>query len=143
MQALLYPAYGEMMVTDVPAPSAGPGEVLVRVGACGICGSELGSFATRSTRRVPPLVMGHEFAGTVEALGDGVSALRAGDRVSILAFGFLHDGQTLTHTARIVTVDGRNVLRDAREVAGGSVTSLEWNAVVARDKRQIDRDDID
>jgi threonine dehydrogenase-like Zn-dependent dehydrogenase len=83
MQALVYPAYGELEVGEAPEPVAGPGEVLVRVGACGICGSELGSFAARSPRRVPPLVMGHEFAGTVAALGEGVSAFREGDRVVV------------------------------------------------------------
>src|SRR5947209_13420919 len=83
MQALLYPAYGEMMVSQVPAPRPGPGELLLRVGACGICGSELGSFAARSRRRVPPLVMGHEFAGTVEALGEGTTGVQVGDRVVV------------------------------------------------------------
>jgi threonine dehydrogenase-like Zn-dependent dehydrogenase len=83
MQALLYPAYGELAVREVPEPRPAPGEVLVRVGACGICGSELGSFAARSTRRVPPLVMGHEFAGTVAALGEGVSGVGVGERVVV------------------------------------------------------------
>jgi threonine dehydrogenase-like Zn-dependent dehydrogenase len=83
MQALLYPSYGELEVRDVPEPRAGPGELLVRVGACGICGSELGSFAARSRRRVPPLVMGHEFAGTVAALGEGTTGVGVGDRVVV------------------------------------------------------------
>src|SRR3954451_23052210 len=83
MQALVYPAYGEMVVQEVPEPRPAPGEVLVRVGACGICGSELGSFAAKSARRVPPLVMGHEFAGTVAALGEDVTGLREGDRVVV------------------------------------------------------------
>src|SRR5437667_10759652 len=83
MKALLYPRYGEMVVCDVPEPQPGPGEVLVQVGACGSCGSELGSFAARSARRVPPLVMGHEFAGTVAALGEGVAGLRVGERVVV------------------------------------------------------------
>ncbi len=83
MQALVYPAYGELEVRDVPEPTPGPGEVLVRVRACGICGSELGSFAARSARRVPPLVMGHEFAGTVAAIGERVVGLQEGDRVVV------------------------------------------------------------
>jgi L-iditol 2-dehydrogenase len=83
MQALLYPSYGELAVRDVPEPLLAPGELLVRVGACGICGSELGSFAARSPRRAPPLVMGHEFAGTVAALGEGVSGPGVGERVVV------------------------------------------------------------
>ncbi|HEU5319963.1 MAG TPA: alcohol dehydrogenase catalytic domain-containing protein, partial [Methylomirabilota bacterium] len=51
------------------------------VAAAGICGSELEAVATRSPRRTPPLVMGHEFCGEVESLGPGVSEVRAGDRV--------------------------------------------------------------
>lgn len=83
MQALLYPAFGQMEVRELPAPRPGPGEVVVQVGACGICGSELGSFAARSPRRIPPLVMGHEFAGSVAALGEGVSGVTIGDRVVV------------------------------------------------------------
>jgi threonine dehydrogenase-like Zn-dependent dehydrogenase len=83
MQALLYPSYGEMIVTEVPEPRLKPDELLVRVEACGICGSELGSFASRSPRRPPPLVMGHEFAGTIEARGDGVEGPQIGTRVVV------------------------------------------------------------
>src|SRR5437899_1711127 len=85
MQALVYPAYGELEVREVPEPIPGPGEVLVRVGACGICGSELGNFAARSPRRVPPLVMGHEFAGTGVAAGEGTVDAREADRVVVKA----------------------------------------------------------
>jgi L-iditol 2-dehydrogenase len=53
------------------------------VAACGICGSELGSFAHRSPRRPPPLVMGHEFSGTISAVGEGVSGIAPGQRVVV------------------------------------------------------------
>ena len=81
MTALLYPDWDTLEVTDLPRPEAGPGEVLVRVAACGICGSEFETFAARSARRTPPLVMGHEFCGTVEALGSDVQDVAVGDRV--------------------------------------------------------------
>lgn len=91
MRALVYAAHDRIEVRDVPEPGApGPGEVLVRVAAAGICGSELEAFATRSPRRPPPLVMGHEFCGQVAALGTGVQGIQAGDRVamnSIIACG--------------------------------------------------------
>lgn len=69
MKALYYSSYDRLEVTDVPIPHLEDGEVLVRVSECGICGSELESFRTRSARRVPPLVMGHEFCGYIEKTG--------------------------------------------------------------------------
>ncbi|MBI3454182.1 MAG: alcohol dehydrogenase catalytic domain-containing protein [Candidatus Rokubacteria bacterium] len=82
MKALVYPAHGQIEVRDVPEPAPpGPGEVLVRVAAAGICGSELEAFVSRSPRRPPPLIMGHEFCGQVSAVGPGVADLRPGDRV--------------------------------------------------------------
>lgn len=81
MTALLYPDWDTLETTDLPRPEAGPGEVLLRVAACGICGSEFETFTARSARRTPPLVMGHEFCGTVEALGPDVQGVAVGDRV--------------------------------------------------------------
>jgi threonine dehydrogenase-like Zn-dependent dehydrogenase len=66
MRALFYPEWGKLRVEDVPQPILQDGEVLVRVSSCGICGSELDTFRARSTRRTPPLIMGHEFCGWVE-----------------------------------------------------------------------------
>ena len=69
MQALLYlPSY-ELEVCEVPRPSIGADEVLVRVEAAGICGSDVHGVASRSPRRTPPLVMGHELCGEVVAAG--------------------------------------------------------------------------
>jgi L-iditol 2-dehydrogenase len=83
MLALLYPEYDRLAIAEVPEPQPGPGEVIVEVAACGICGSELGGFAARSPRRQPPLVMGHEFCGRVAALGGGVDGVGVGDRVVV------------------------------------------------------------
>ena len=90
MKALLYPAYDQLEISEQPEPTPGPGEALVRVAACGICGSELEAFKKRSPRRVPPLIMGHEFCGVVDAVGSGVTRVRAGERVvshSLIACG--------------------------------------------------------
>lgn len=81
MQALHYPDWDTLEVTAQPRPEIAADEVLLRVAACGICGSELETFASRSARRTPPLIMGHEFCGTVEAVGSEVSSWRVGDRV--------------------------------------------------------------
>lgn len=81
MQTLLYPAYEQLIVAEQPDPVPGSGEVRLRVSACGICGSELEAFKTRSPRRVPPLILGHEFCGIVDQTGPGVDRFRPGDRV--------------------------------------------------------------
>jgi len=70
---------GQIEVAEVPRPEAGPGEVVVRVGYCGICGSDLEAFHTGMYE--PGLIVGHEFAGTVAQVGPGVSGWRVGDRV--------------------------------------------------------------
>ncbi|MEP7336315.1 MAG: alcohol dehydrogenase catalytic domain-containing protein [Acidobacteriota bacterium] len=81
MKTLLYPAYDRLEVTEMPDPQVGNGELLLRVSACGICGSELEAFRRRSPRRVPPLVLGHEFCGEVVDTGRGVSNFKLGERV--------------------------------------------------------------
>jgi len=63
-------------------PAVGPGEVLVRVEACGICGSYVHGFDGSTGRRIPPIVMGHEAAGTVESVGEEVTKYSKGDRVT-------------------------------------------------------------
>ncbi len=83
MRALVYPDWDRLEVRDVPEPKPKPGEVVVRVAAVGICGSELEGFAKRSPRRTPPLIMGHEFCGQIQEVGEGVSGYRSGDRVVV------------------------------------------------------------
>lgn len=70
-------------VREVDAPVAGPGEVLVRVRAAAICGSDLGiyDFTPAYSGMELPVVMGHEFSGVVEAVGEGIKAYSVGDRV--------------------------------------------------------------
>ena len=63
-------------------PDLAPDEVLIRVRACGVCGSDVHGFDGSTGRRIPPLVMGHEAAGTVETVGDAVREFGAGDRVT-------------------------------------------------------------
>src|ERR1700722_12796280 len=82
MKALLLARYNQLVVEDLPPPVPGPGELLIRVAACGICGSDVHGYDGSSGRRIPPIVMGHEAAGTVEAAGADTSGFRAGDRVT-------------------------------------------------------------
>lgn len=82
MKALQLVAPSTLAVVDLPAPLPGAGEVRLRVKACGICGSDLHGMDGSSGRRIPPLVMGHEASGTVDAVGEGVGAWKTGDRAT-------------------------------------------------------------
>ncbi len=82
MKSLLLSAYNHLEIAEVPAPVAAPGEALLRVAACGICGSDVHGYDGSSGRRIPPIVMGHEAAGTVAAIGEGVTGYTVGDRVT-------------------------------------------------------------
>ena len=82
MKALLLSKYRHLEIADLPTPTPGPGEVLVRVAACGICGSDVHGYDGSSGRRIPPIVMGHEAAGRVAGVGSGVTGLSEGDRVT-------------------------------------------------------------
>ena len=82
MKALLLKEYMKLELADLPSPEIGPGDVLVRVRACGICGSDVHGFDGSTGRRIPPLVMGHEAAGVIEAVGRDVTGYQPGDRVT-------------------------------------------------------------
>jgi L-iditol 2-dehydrogenase len=82
MKALLLSQYNQLDLADLPAPEPGPDEILVRVAACGICGSDVHGYDGTSGRRIPPIVMGHEAAGVVASVGTGVTKYKAGDRVT-------------------------------------------------------------
>ncbi len=86
MKALVFHGKQNVTFEQVTAPNAGPGEVLIKVSACGICGSDLHGYLGHSARRTAhaPLIMGHEFTGTVAAIGPGSNgALGVGRRVVI------------------------------------------------------------
>lgn len=82
MKALLLTEYKKLELTDIPVPQIGPEEVLIRVRACGICGSDVHGFDGSTGRRIPPVVMGHEASGVIEKIGSAVKNLAPGDRVA-------------------------------------------------------------
>jgi len=82
MHALVLEEYMKLAYREVPDPVPGPGEVLVRVKAVGICGSDIHGMDGSSGRRIPPIIMGHEAAGTIEQTGQGVMEWKTGDRVT-------------------------------------------------------------
>ncbi len=82
MQTVTYAAPHELELVDRPKPAPGPGEVLVEVAALGICGSDLLLWEGGFARVAPPVVVGHEFSGTI-ADANGADALAVGDRVVV------------------------------------------------------------
>ncbi len=83
MRALVWHGAKRMSVDDVPDARAAAGEAVVRSDAAGICGSEVEGYLGLMPNRVPPLVMGHEFAGEVVAAGAGVDPAWIGKRVAV------------------------------------------------------------
>ncbi len=77
MKALLLSEYNRLEVVDLPMPRPAEGEVLIRVEACGICGSDVHGYDGASGRRIPPIVMGHEAAGTIVAIGPETQGARS------------------------------------------------------------------
>ncbi|MGC2161409.1 MAG: zinc-dependent dehydrogenase [Silvibacterium sp.] len=81
MRAAVYRGINEVRVETVSVPEIGPGEVLIRVAACGICGTDLKKIHSGS--HAAPRIFGHETAGTIAAIGDGVEGFAVGDRVMV------------------------------------------------------------
>ena len=82
MKALTLTEYNHFEYGDAPKPEAGEGEVLIRVKACGICGSDVHGMDGSSGRRIPPIIMGHEASGIIETVGEGVEGWNEGDAVT-------------------------------------------------------------
>jgi L-iditol 2-dehydrogenase len=78
MRAAVYRGKGQVVVEHVPIPEIGPGEVLLRVAVCGICGTDIKKIHHGFLK--PPKILGHEIAGTVVAVGAGVTRWKPGDR---------------------------------------------------------------
>ena len=82
MKALVLTEYKRLEYMDVPDPAVKPDEVLLRVKACAICGSDVHGYDGSSGRRIPPVIMGHEAAGVIVEAGADVKRFAAGDRVT-------------------------------------------------------------
>ncbi|MCB1124049.1 MAG: alcohol dehydrogenase catalytic domain-containing protein, partial [Verrucomicrobiae bacterium] len=84
MKALELVEYEKFEYKDVDVPEIASNEVLIRVAACGICGSDVHGMDGSSGRRIPPIIMGHEASGTIAKVGDAInpSKLSVGDRVT-------------------------------------------------------------
>jgi L-iditol 2-dehydrogenase len=81
MQAAVYRGVNDVRLETVPVPAIGPGELLVRVHSCGVCGTDLKKISTGS--HSAPRIFGHETSGVVAAVGEGVRDYSPGDRVMV------------------------------------------------------------
>ncbi|MCW5980447.1 MAG: galactitol-1-phosphate 5-dehydrogenase [Bryobacteraceae bacterium] len=123
MNALLLREYNQLELVDLPKPRIGPDELLVRVKACGICGSDVHGLDGSTGRRIPPLVMGHEASGIVEETGAAVTRFRPGDRVTF--------DSTVSCGACFFCGRGEINLCDNRQVLGVSCGDYRRNGAFA------------
>lgn len=91
MKTLVLSQYKQLSVTELPKPHPGDHDLLIRVKACGICGSDVHGYDGSTGRRLPPVIMGHEAAGVVEAVGSAVTGFKPGDRVTFDSTVFCGD----------------------------------------------------
>jgi len=123
MKALVLENYNDLVYKDVPEPVLRNDEVLVRVMACGICGSDVHGMDGSTGRRIPPLIMGHEASGVIVKTGSDVKSWKSGDRVTFDSTVYpLSDWFTLT---------GHYNLSDNREVLGVSPGTYRRNGAFA------------
>lgn len=116
MKALVLDKYNELNYRDFPKPEFSPNEVLIRVRACGICGSDVHGMDGSTGRRQPPLIMGHEASGEIAELGSEVINWKIGDRVTF--------DSTIYPLDDWFTRKGHYNLSDNRKVLG--VSPLEY-----------------
>lgn len=117
MKALVLSEYKQLDLVDMPVPLPAADELLVRIKACGICGSDVHGYDGSTGRRLPPIVMGHEAAGVVEAVGGAVTNFRVGDRVTF--------DSTVSCGKCFYCLRGQINLCDNREVVGVSTPSFK------------------
>lgn len=112
MKALVLEKYNKLVYKDVPDPVIKSSEVLVKVMACGICGSDVHGLDGSTKRRIPPMIMGHEASGVILKTGDNVKNWKPGDRVTF--------DSTVYPLNDWFTLEGHYNLSDNREVIGVS-----------------------
>ncbi len=116
MKALVLSAYKQLDLANLDIPQPAEDELLIRIKACGICGSDVHGYDGSTGRRLPPIVMGHEAAGVVESVGSAVKDFRAGDRVTF--------DSTVSCGKCFYCTRGQINLCDNREVIGVSTPTF-------------------
>lgn len=123
MKALVLDKYMELNYRDFPKPAIEAHEVLVKVKACGICGSDVHGIDGSTGRRKPPIVMGHEASGVITEIGSKVGKWMPGDRVTF--------DSTLYQLNDWFTLQGRYNLSDNRQVLGVSPKEFKRHGAFA------------
>jgi len=123
MKALVLTEYDRLDYIDVPEPEVGPRDVLVRVRASGICGSDFHGMDGSSGRRLPPIIMGHEAAGEITRVGSEVDGWKPGDRVTFDSTIYCNECETCRA--------GLTNLCDRRRVLGVSCTEYREQGTFA------------
>lgn len=82
MKAALYKGPRNVEIIDKPKPVPGPGEAVVKVVYCGICGTDVHSYISTKVIQ-PPTILGHETVGVIDSLGEGLTGFKVGDRVAV------------------------------------------------------------
>ena len=147
MRVARFYAPQDVRLEDVPEPSAGPGELVVRVRNCSVCGTDAKIWRSGHPDLRPPRVLGHEIAGEVAEVGEGAGGWAVGDRVQVIAaipdgschecrrgwasvcpnqerIGYQYDGgfaELLRVPAKVLAVDGVNRVPDGLSFAEASV----------------------
>ncbi|WP_213453680.1 zinc-dependent dehydrogenase [Rhizomonospora bruguierae] len=147
MKVVRFHAPGDVRIEEAAEPSTGAGEVKLRVRACSTCGTDVKIFKFGHHHIVPPRIMGHEIAGEVVEIGDGVAGFAPGDRVQVIAaipcgrcpdcrrgrmtvcpnqesMGYHYEGgfaEYLVVPAKVLAVEGLNRIPEALSYAEASV----------------------
>jgi L-iditol 2-dehydrogenase len=147
MRVVRFHAPGDVRIEEAPEPTAGSGEVKLRVRACSTCGTDVKIFKFGHHHIVPPRIMGHEIAGEIVEVGEGVVGFAPGDRVQVIAaipcgqcaecrrgrmtvcpnqesMGYHYEGgfaEYLVVPAKVLAVDGLNRIPDTVSFAEASV----------------------
>ncbi|MBB2943116.1 L-iditol 2-dehydrogenase [Actinoplanes lutulentus] len=169
MKVVRFHAPGDVRFEDVPEPEAGPGEVKIRVRNCSTCGTDVKISKFGHHHIHPPRVMGHEIAGEIVTVGDGVEGWAAGDRVQVIAaipcgecaecqrgrmtvcpnqvsMGYHFEGgfaQFMVVPKEVLKVDGLNRIPDGVSFAEASVAEPLACALNAQNLARVgDGDDV-
>ncbi len=123
MKALVYHGPRDLRYEEVATPAPKNGEVLVKVRAVSICGSDLSGYKGGSAMRVAPLIMGHEFSGEIAVLGQGVTGMKVGDRVGVVTNLYCGKCQDCK--------DGLDNVCDNRYIIGTTMKAGSYNGAMA------------